>query len=126
MARRQAFVPGTILILDRGYLDFTWFARLTTAACFSVTGMKDGTAYDVVKRHPVRDRGDVVADEWIALRTPQTRTKYEPDTRCAEWKSSAEGRPVGVLAESSRPRRPARTTQDHGRHRQHRRKVGRR
>jgi len=26
----------------------------------------------------VPDRGGVVADEWIALRTPQTKAKYEP------------------------------------------------
>jgi len=78
IARRQTFVPGTILILDRGYIDFAWFARLTATGVFFVTRMKDGTAYDVVKRHAVPDRGGVVADEWIALRTPQTKAKYEP------------------------------------------------
>lgn len=78
VARRQTFVPGTILILDRGYIDFAWFARLTDTGVFFVTRMKDGTAYDVVKRHAVPERGGVVADEWIALRTPQTKAKYAP------------------------------------------------
>jgi Transposase DDE domain len=77
IARQQTFVPGTILILDRGYIDFAWFARLTTTGVFFVTRMKDGTAFDVVKRHAVPGRGGVVADERIALRSPQTRSKYE-------------------------------------------------
>jgi hypothetical protein len=78
VARQQAFAAGTILILDRGYVDFGWFARLTEAGVFFVTRLKDGTAYDVVKRHPVPSVGGVVADEWIALRSPQSAAKYEP------------------------------------------------
>ncbi len=78
VARRQTFVPGTILILDRGYLDFTWFHQLTTTGVFFVTRMKHNTAYEVVQRHPVPERGGVVADEWIALRTPLAQARYEP------------------------------------------------
>jgi hypothetical protein len=37
VARRQTFVAGTILILDRGYVDFAWFARLTETGVFFVT-----------------------------------------------------------------------------------------
>jgi len=78
VARQQAFAAGTILILDRGYVDFGWFARLTEAGVFFVTRLKDGTAYEVVKRHAVPSVGGVVADEWIALRSPQSAAKYEP------------------------------------------------
>jgi len=78
IARRQSFAPGTILVFDRGYLDFAWFARLTDTGVFFVTRMKDGTTYDVVQRHAVPTQGGVVADEWIALRTPQSAGKYEP------------------------------------------------
>lgn len=46
---------------------------------FFVTRLKDGTAYDVVKPHAVPDRGGVVADEWIAVRTPQTQATYAPE-----------------------------------------------
>lgn len=65
-------------MFDRGYLDFAWFARLTEAGVFFVTRLKDGTAYDVVQTQLVPTRGGVVADEWIALRTPQSAAKYEP------------------------------------------------
>jgi hypothetical protein len=78
VARQQAFAPGTILILDRGYVDFDWFARLTETGVFFVTRLKEGTAYEVVRRHAVPTQGGVVADEWIALRSPQSAAKYEP------------------------------------------------
>ena len=64
--------------MDRGDLDFAWFARLTTTVVFFVTRLKDRTAYDVVQRHPVPARGGVVADEWIALSSPQSAAIYEP------------------------------------------------
>lgn len=79
VARRQTFAPGTILVLDRGYVDFAWFARLTATGVFFVTRMKDGTAYEVVKRQPVPAVGGVVADEWIALRSPQSAATYAPE-----------------------------------------------
>ena len=78
IARRQTFEPGTILVFDRGYLDFEWFARLTDTGVFFVTRLKEGTAYEVIEHRPVPTQGGVVADEWIALRTPQTAAKYEP------------------------------------------------
>ena len=78
VARQQTFPPGTILVFDRGYLDFTWFAQLTLSGVFFVTRMKDGTAYDVVARQQVPERGGVLADDWIALRSPQSAAKYEP------------------------------------------------
>lgn len=78
LARQHTFAPGTILVFDRGYLDFAWFAQLTAAGVFFVTRMKDGASYDVVKRHPVPAQRGVVADEWIVLRTPQSAAKYEP------------------------------------------------
>src|SRR5438132_1349378 len=37
VARHQTFAPGTILVFDRGYADFGWFAALDTAGVFCVT-----------------------------------------------------------------------------------------
>ncbi len=71
MARQQTLALDTILVFDRGSLDFAWFARLTETGVFFVTRLKDGTAYDVIERHAVPTQGGVVVDEWIALRTPQ-------------------------------------------------------
>lgn len=62
-ARQQALAPDTILVFDRGSLDFAWLARLTETGVFFITRLKDGTAYDVMERHAVPTQGGVVVDE---------------------------------------------------------------
>ncbi len=79
VARRVAYAPGTILVMDRGYLDFAWFARLEARGVIFVTRMKDHTAYTVVAARPVPTRGGVVADEQIILTSPPSLAKYPAD-----------------------------------------------
>jgi IS4 transposase len=79
VARHQAYAPGTILVMDRGYVDFAWFAQLTETGVYFVTRLKEGTAYHVVKEQPIPSTGGVVADEWIALSSPQSAAKYAPE-----------------------------------------------
>ncbi len=78
VARAQPFEAGTILVMDRGFLDYPWFAKLDDGGVFFVTRLKDNTAYDVLERNRVPSNSNVVADEWIALTGPLTRYKYEP------------------------------------------------
>jgi hypothetical protein len=56
VARQQTFAPGTILVFDRGYLDFAWFAQLTATGVFFVTRMKESMAYEAVKASTSRRR----------------------------------------------------------------------
>ena len=39
------FGPGTVLVMDRGYNDYDWFAELTDQGVFLVTRMKDNASY---------------------------------------------------------------------------------
>jgi hypothetical protein len=80
VARQQAFAPGTILILDRGYINYAWFAELTAAGVFFVTRLKADAAVDVLERFPVPQTGGIVADQTIALRTGHSRARYAPGT----------------------------------------------
>jgi hypothetical protein len=78
MARQQAFPAGTILVFDKGYVDFAWFAELTAAGVFFVTRLKRNADYTVLERRtPPQDRG-IVCDQIIRFRGPLTRQKY-PD-----------------------------------------------
>jgi IS4 transposase len=78
IARQQTFAPGTILVFDKGYIDFRWFAALTQAGVFFVTRLKAAADYRVVERRvPPRARG-ILADHLIRLCGPLTRRKY-PD-----------------------------------------------
>ena len=84
VARTQTFVPGTVLVFDRGYTDFAWFAALDAAGVFFVTRLKDHVEYEVVKRHPISEKGHVRADEWIALTGQQASRKYREGLRRVE------------------------------------------
>jgi putative transposase len=43
VARSLRLEAGTILVIDRGYNDFDWFADLTREGVFFVTWMKTNT-----------------------------------------------------------------------------------
>ena len=41
IARTLRFEPGTIVVFDRGYNDYGWFAQLEADGVYFVTRMKD-------------------------------------------------------------------------------------
>jgi transposase len=67
VARSLRFEPGTIVVFDRGYADYDWFASLDADGVFFVTRMKDNADYGVVERRPVPEHGAVRRDEVIFL-----------------------------------------------------------
>ena len=40
VTRQWEFAPGTVLVFDRGYTDYSWFERLTQQGVFFVTRLK--------------------------------------------------------------------------------------
>jgi len=71
VARKLRLDRGTILVIDRGYVDYAWFGRLTADGVFFVTRLKDSAVYHVVERRPVPETGFVVRDEVIRLTGPR-------------------------------------------------------
>jgi hypothetical protein len=69
VARTLHFDPGTVIVMDRGYVDYAWFGQLTAQGVFFVTRLKDHTVYTVVERRRLPERSTVVADEIIELTT---------------------------------------------------------
>jgi hypothetical protein len=65
VAWAMKFAAGTVLVVDRGYNDYDWFAELTDQEVFFVTRMKDNAVYDVVERREVPHKGHVRRDEVI-------------------------------------------------------------
>lgn len=54
VARRLRFQPGTILIMDRAYVDYAWFERLTGQGVFFVTRLRCDARYHVQEERPCR------------------------------------------------------------------------
>ncbi len=71
VARRMTFAPGTMLVFDRAYTDYSWWLKLTSQKVQFVTRLKDTAEYGVVEQRPVPEGGDIVRDEVIVLCSQQ-------------------------------------------------------
>jgi IS4 transposase len=92
VARQLRFEPGTILIMDRGYVDFAWFDRLTAQGVFFVTRPKTGMAYEVVEHRTIDIDGNLLSDQIIEL-TSETGQKVAWQLRRIEiWVPEKEQR----------------------------------
>jgi hypothetical protein len=67
VARTWTFAPGTLLVFDRGYADYAWFADLTRQGVFFVTRLKDNVLYAVAGTRDVPARAHVLSDELIQV-----------------------------------------------------------
>jgi len=67
VARKLRWEPGTIVVFDRGYIDYLWFVELTRQGVYWVTRLKQNADYLVVERRPVPAGGKVLADEVISF-----------------------------------------------------------
>ena len=59
--------PGSIIAMDRGYVDYALFGRWTEQGVYFVTRLKDNADYEVVEERPVPQRGNILADRIIRL-----------------------------------------------------------
>jgi hypothetical protein len=65
VARRLRFERGTVVVMDRGYIDYEWFVQLTLQGVYFVTRLKDNASFKVVERRPVPPGTNVRRDEII-------------------------------------------------------------
>ena len=67
VARTLRFDPGTILAVDRGYIDYEWFRELTQEEVYFVTRMKEKAVYEVKEELEVPQNRNVVRDRIICF-----------------------------------------------------------
>src|SRR5258708_1344933 len=67
VARSLRFAPGTILAIDRGYVDYQWFRELTEQEVYFVTRMKEKAVYEVKEELQVPQNSNVVRDQIICF-----------------------------------------------------------
>ena len=84
VGRTLRLAPGTILVMDRGYVDYAWFGRLTTDGVFFVTRLKDNARYRVVEDRRVPERSQIQRDEVIRLTGAAAETRCPHDLRRVE------------------------------------------
>jgi hypothetical protein len=67
VARKMPLEPGTIVVFDRGYTDYKWFASLTEQGVYFVTRQRWNGHYKVIKELPLAVGGNILADEMVML-----------------------------------------------------------
>ncbi|MGA8620367.1 MAG: IS4 family transposase [Candidatus Sulfotelmatobacter sp.] len=67
VARTLRFEPGTILAIDRGYIDYEWFRELTQEEVYFVTRMKEKAVYEIKEELEVPQNRNVVRDQIICF-----------------------------------------------------------
>jgi len=76
IARRHRWEAGTILLFDRGFIDFAWFHRLNHDGVWFITRVKADMRYEVVDSKQTDSRGEVIHDETVRLTGRRTRKKH--------------------------------------------------
>jgi hypothetical protein len=67
VGRKLHFEPGTILVMDRGYVDSEWYERLTQQGVFLVTRVRADARFQMEEERPVPQRGHILRDQIIHL-----------------------------------------------------------
>ena len=75
IAQKLEFAPGTIVVIDRGYLDYALYERWTESGVYFVTRSRTNMLYKVIERWALPTRGNVKRDETIKLTSEHARKR---------------------------------------------------
>jgi hypothetical protein len=86
IAQDLSFPKGSIVALDRGYTDYTLFARWTTGGVFFVTRQKGNADYTVGEEKTVPQNRNILKDQIITFNGYLSKKKYShPLRRIEVW-----------------------------------------
>jgi hypothetical protein len=75
IARGLSFPKGSIVVIDRGYVDYELFYAWTLQGVYFVTRQKENADYAVVKSNPLPENRNILKDRVIQLEGYYTRQK---------------------------------------------------
>ena len=80
VARGLKFQAGTIVVMDRGYVDYGWWEQLTKQGVYFVTRLKKDILWDEVESRKPPQNCNVIRDQIIRIR-PSAQYKIETKFR---------------------------------------------
>lgn len=80
VARGLKFQSGTIVVIDRGYVDYGWWEQLTEQGVYFVTRLKKDILWDEVESRKPPQNSNVIRDQIIRIR-PSMQYKIETKFR---------------------------------------------
>lgn len=91
VARTMIFPPGSIVAIDRGYIDYDLFWRWTGESVFFVTQQKDNARYQVLEERPIPLNRNIIRDQIIELEGFYSQQRYPGALRRLEvWDEANE------------------------------------
>lgn len=73
IGRTLQFSKGSIVAIDRGYNDYSWYNQLTKKGIFFVTRIKSNAKYHVIERRQVLKKKGLTSDQTIEFTGAQTK-----------------------------------------------------
>lgn len=90
--RKSNFPKGSIIAMDRGYVDYTWFKQLNDKGIYFVTRLKSNAKYRVIERHDVRKSSGVTSDQTIEFTGTQVAKSCPSRLRRIGYRDTVTGK----------------------------------
>jgi hypothetical protein len=98
IAEKLVFPKGSILTIDRAYLDFNFLNNLDSTGVFFVTKAKSNIDYDIVKLLSLpKESENILGDKQIVLIGQQTKYKYKKRLRLVQVADPETGEIIPLL-----------------------------
>jgi len=92
VGRTLNFPKGSIIAVDKGYNDYSWYNQLTNKGIFFVTRLKSNARYRVIKRNSVLKNKGITSDQTIEFTGTQTAKKCPAQLRRIGYKDKISGK----------------------------------
>lgn len=92
VGRTLGFPKGSIVAVDKGYNDYSWYNQLTHKGIFFVTRLKNNAKYRVTARHNVVKGKGVICDQTIQFTGTQTAKRCPIPLRRIVYKDAVTGK----------------------------------
>lgn len=76
--RTLKFPPGSIVVFDKGYVDYQWFAEMTNQNFNFVTRLRSKTVYEMKSKQDVLASKGILTDEYIELSSDYAKKRSAP------------------------------------------------
>ncbi len=87
-----SFPKGSIVAMDKGYNDYSWYKQLTDKGIFFVTRLKTNAKYRVIDRRTVLKNKGLTSDQTIEFSGTQTSRKCPTRLRRIGYKDELTGK----------------------------------
>lgn len=90
--RQFDFPKGSIVVFDKGYVDYEWFKTLTNKGVFFVTRLRAKAVYRIKERRAVNKEKGICSDQIIQLSSAHAIKRGAPELRRIGYRDAETGK----------------------------------